>query len=150
MTKSQTYFLRNWYWVEQYLDGSYFSLSNSQENQWSEMLLLLLNEAGSGLKRFSDSTRLLFQISKHPLVFQNFWIAFTKILLKRFKLDWFKCKPFLQGINFHEMANSHLLQNCYTIFYVKCLLRNVVWVNLGLLEITAVVIPILKTLLSII
>ena len=56
----------------------------------------------------------------------------------------------LQGINFHEMANNHLLQNCYTIFYVKCLLRNVVWVNLGLLEITAVVIPILKTLLSII
>ena len=37
MAKSQTYFLSNWYWVEQYLDGSYFSLLHSQENQRSEM-----------------------------------------------------------------------------------------------------------------
>ena len=61
------------------------------------MLLLLLNEADSGLKVGSDSMRLLFKISERPLVFQNFSIAFRKFFLKRFEPDWFKCKPFSPG-----------------------------------------------------
>ena len=102
------------------------------------------------------------QVWKDVQTQQDYYSWYLNILFKIFELHSqnFYSKDFnltdssvnlcLQGINFYEMANSHLLQNCYTIFYVKCLLRNVAWVNLGLLEITAVVIPILKTLLSII
>ena len=71
----------------------FFPLKFSRKPAVRDVLLLLLNEADSGLKGCSDSTRLLFEISEHPLVFQNFWIAFTKFLLKRFEPDWFKCKP---------------------------------------------------------
>ena len=71
----------------------FFPLKFSRKPVVRDVLLLLLNEADSGLKGCSDSTRLLFEISEHPLVFQNFWIAFTKFLLKRFEPDWFKCKP---------------------------------------------------------
>ena len=71
----------------------FFPLKFSRKPAVRDVLLLLLNEADSGLKGCSDSTRLLFKISEHPLVFQNFWVAFTKFLLKRFEPDWFKCKP---------------------------------------------------------
>ena len=55
---------------------------NSQENQQQrDVLLLLLNEADSDLKGCSGSTSRLFGISEHPLVFQNFSIAFRKLLL---------------------------------------------------------------------
>ena len=80
----------NWAIIGRFL---FFPLKFSRKPAVRDVLLLLLNEADSGLKGCSDSTRLLFEISEHPLVFQNFSIAFTKFLLKRFEPDWFKCKP---------------------------------------------------------
>ena len=71
----------------------FFSLKLSRKPAVRDVLLLLLNKADSGLKGCSDSTSLLFEISEHPLVFQNFSIAFRKFLLKCFEPDWFKCKP---------------------------------------------------------
>ena len=72
----------------------FFPLKFSRKPAVRDVLLLLLNEADSGLKGCSDSARLLFEISEHPLVFQKiFSITFIKFLLKRFEPNWFKCKP---------------------------------------------------------
>ena len=75
------------------MDGSHFSLLNSQKNPaFRDVLFLLLNEVDSGLKGRSDSARLLLEISEYCLTLQNVSIAFRKFLLKRFEPDWFKCK----------------------------------------------------------
>ena len=54
------------------------------------VLLLLLDEADSGLKGCSDSTRLLFEISEHPLVFQIFSVVLRIFLIKNFDFKYFK------------------------------------------------------------
>ena len=72
----------------------FFSLKFPKKRVVRDVLLLLLNEAGPGLKGCSDSTTLLFEVYEHLLVFQNFSIAFTKFSLKRFEPDRFKCKHF--------------------------------------------------------
>ena len=82
--------IMSWAIIERFL---FFSLKLSRKPVVRDVLLLLLNEADSGLKGCSDSTILLFEKSEHPLVFQNFLIAFRKFLLKCFEPDWFKCKP---------------------------------------------------------
>ena len=51
-------------------------LKSSRKPAVRDVLLLLLNVVDSGLKGFSGSARLLFEISEHPLFFQNFSIAF--------------------------------------------------------------------------
>ena len=53
----------------------FFPLKFSRKPPVRDVLLLLLNEAGSGLKICSDSTRLLFEISEHPLVFNWFCLV---------------------------------------------------------------------------
>ena len=68
----------------------FFTLKFSRKPAVRDVLLLLLTEADSGLKRCWGSTRLLFEISEHSLAFQNFSIAFRKFLRKRFERDWFK------------------------------------------------------------
>ena len=65
----------------------FFHLKFSRKPAVRHVLLLPLNEADSGLKGCSNSTSLLFETSEHPLVFQNFSIAFRKILLKSFEPD---------------------------------------------------------------
>ena len=65
----------------------FFHLKFSRKPVVRDLLLLLFDEADSGLKGCSDSTSLLFEISQHPLVFQNFSIAFRKFLLKSFEPD---------------------------------------------------------------
>ena len=65
----------------------FFPLKFSRKAAVRDVLLLLLDDADSGLRGCSDSTSLLFEISEHPLVFQNFSIAFRKFLLKSFEPD---------------------------------------------------------------
>ena len=65
----------------------FFPLKFSRKPAVRDVLLLLHNDADSGLKGCSDSTSLLFEISEHLLVFQNFSIAFRKFLLKCFEPD---------------------------------------------------------------
>ena len=97
MPKNQTYFLR--YWDIEILSWAiigrflFFLPKFSRKPVVRDVLLLLLDEADSGLKRCSHSTSLLFEISEHPLVFQKFLVTFRKFLLKSVELDWFKCKP---------------------------------------------------------
>ena len=50
----------------------FFSLKFSRKPVVRDVLLLLLDEADSGLKECSDSRSLLFEISEHPLVFRIF------------------------------------------------------------------------------
>ena len=65
----------------------FFPFKFSRKQAVAAVLLLLLDEADSGLKGCSDSTRLLFEISEHPLVFQIFSVVLRMFLIKNFDPD---------------------------------------------------------------
>ena len=112
--------------------GSYFCLLNSP------VLLLLLDEADSGLKGCSASTRLLFEISEHALFFQIFSVVLRMFLIKNFDPDWFSCKPFPPKCLIHYYCLPCLSSIGKGVLHVICALppsvRNVI-VNTKILHV---------------
>ena len=81
-------------------------------------------------KGCSYSTSLLFEISKHPFVFQNYLIAFRKFLHKIFEPDWFNCKLLLPRCPTFILLSIFSCKRCFVswltvICGLPSLVRNI-------------------------